>query len=83
MLNFTTVENLRWVNAEHTRFDCDVFFVQLNEVVPFACDMNDKYSHSQEIWTKGLSGEFGPIAEYVDPHIPTQPQPNTQGSQTI
>lgn len=85
MLTYTTVENLHWVNPEHTTFDCEVFFEQLNEKVPFACCNSDPLSHAQEIWNKAMNGEFGPIAEYVEPVLPeaTEPQPIVNGAQTL
>jgi hypothetical protein len=83
MITFTTVENLRWANAEHTSFDCDVFFNHINEKVPFTCHINDNYDHAKKIWDDSIAGEFGPIAEYVDPHTPTESQPVTTGTQTL
>lgn len=85
-MKFTNVRDLKWLNQEHTAFDCIVDFETLGEV-PFGCFQTDPYPHTQDIWARGLAGEFGVIAEYVEPVQPvieaTEPQPVVDGAQTL
>ena len=73
-MEYTTVTNLVWSNAEHTQFDCMVFFTQFGEEVPFGCAQSEVgvYPHVTSIWERAMAGDFGPIAEYVEP---VQPEP--------
>jgi hypothetical protein len=76
-MNYSTIENLVWANPEHTMFDCVVNFEGIG-VVPFSCTNTDPVAHSQEIWTRAMSGEFGSIAEYA----PWQPPEDEQVTAT-
>lgn len=58
------ISKLRWSNVEHTAIDCEVYFHHLGEVVPFTATLDDKYSHSQEIFARCAAGEFGPVAPF-------------------
>lgn len=83
-----TAKNLVWANQEQTVFDCDVKFDTLEAEVPFSCSVTDTYSHSQDLWERGIAGEFGAIAAYVPPPVDeqgqaTQPQPTVEGAQTL
>lgn len=76
MSNYTQIKNPKWINAEHTLIDCEVNFNHLpEEFVPFTADPNDIYPYCKEIFDRCVSGEFGPVAEYVPPVEPTQPTP--------
>jgi len=84
MFTVQTVKNLQWVNPEHTTFDCVVKFAEFEEEMCFACTQTDSYQHSQEIWSRGLAGEFGSIAEYVEYVVEAAPdQPSVSGAQTL
>jgi hypothetical protein len=90
MFAYTTVRDLIWRNAEHTLFDCYVFFDHINEEVPFGCAQAEvgKYPHVTSIWERAMAGEFGAIAEYVPPPEPepvvvAEDQPEAQGAQTL
>lgn len=76
-ITYTTVRDLVWRDAEHTIFDCFVFFNHINEEVPFGCAQAEVsiYPHVASIWERGVAGEFGPIAEYTPE--PEQPAPVT------
>jgi hypothetical protein len=65
-MNFYSVKNLVWVNPEHTTFDCVVDFEGIGEV-PFACHTSDSVEHAIQIWNRAMAGDFGLIAEYVEP----------------
>lgn len=83
MFTIEYVKNLAWANSEHTAFNCVVKYAEFNEEHPSGINATDSYAHIQEIWEKGTSGEYGAIDEYVPPTTPTQPQPITQGAQTL
>lgn len=72
MFTIQSVTNLKWGNSEHTFFTCDVKYAEFNEVHPAGVAPHDQYAHIQELWAKGLAGEYGAIAEWVDdtPAIP-------------
>jgi hypothetical protein len=90
MFTIEYVKDLKWCDAEHTMFECIVKYEEFNEEHPSGINLNDRYSHIQEIWTKGNAGEYGVIAEYVPPPepepivaAPPEEQPVTEGTQTI
>lgn len=84
MLTVQYVKDLKWSNAEHTMFECIVKYAEFNEEHPSGIDGVDSYPHIQEIWNKGIAGEYGVIAEYIPPVIipaPEEEQPTTEGTQ--
>ena len=81
MYTIQYAKNLCWVDADHTMFDCIVKMEELPEEVPCTIISTDPYAHIQTLWSNGLAGVYGPIAEYVPPAEPVQPQ--TEGTQTI
>jgi len=86
MFTIESVTNLKWKDDEHTFFSCDVKYVEFNEVHPAGVNATDPYAHIQELWTKGIAGEYGVIAEYIQPEIEStaaESQPNTTGSQDL
>lgn len=86
MFTVEYVKNLKWENAEHTMFSCIVKYEEFNEEHPSGISPTDPYAHIQEIWTKGIAGEYGEIAEYIPPPTPENPpedQPITEGTQTL
>lgn len=84
MFTIEYAKDLRWVNSEHTTFDCVVKFLEFDQEMPFACLQSDKYAHSKELWQRAVAGEFGDIAEYVEyVSVATEPQPAVDGAQTL
>lgn len=82
MFTVQYAKNLKWTNPEHTAFDCDVKFNEVNEEWPFHCMQSEQLSHTQELWTRCIAGEFGTFAEYVEgATLGTEPQPDAQGAQ--
>lgn len=69
-MNYTTVENLVWTK-DRDMVNCVVNFVDIGKV-PFSASPND-LTHSVEIYNRCVSGEFGPIGDYV-PHPDEGPQ---------
>lgn len=86
MFTIQSVSNLKWENAEHSCFSCDVQYEEFpNEVMPTGVIATDPYAHIQELWTKGNAGVYGVIAEYVAPvtmhkPAPASAQPSTTGT---
>jgi len=90
MLTIEYVKDLKWVNAEHTMFQCIVKYAEFGEEHPSGINAVDQHAHIQEIWAKGNAGVYGLIAEYVaipEPSTtvmaPDAEQPNTNGTQTL
>lgn len=90
MFTIQTIKNLQWEDAEHTMFSCMVKYEEFNEEQPTGVNAIDSYIHIKELWTKGIAGEYGVIAEYVPPPLlpipealPEDQQPSTSGTQTL
>jgi hypothetical protein len=71
MFTIQYVKNLKWMDAEHTFFTCVVKYEEFNEEHMSGINATDPYEHIHTIWTKGVAGEYGVIAEYVPPITPT------------
>ena len=67
MLTVQYVKDMKWMNEEHTLFECNVKYAEFEEEHPSGINGIDEYPHIREIWTKANAGEYGPIAEYVPP----------------
>jgi hypothetical protein len=72
MFTIQYVKDLQWENAEHTFFSCVVKYEEFDEEHPSGINAIDPYAHIQEIWAKGNAGEYGVIAEYIPPPVPTE-----------
>jgi hypothetical protein len=81
----TSLNNPRWVNAEHTAIDCEITTSQFgDEVLPFTASSNDVEPHGRGIFADIVTGNYGTIAEYVAPPEPeVLPQPTVEGAQTL
>jgi hypothetical protein len=81
-MNYTKVLNPQWANAEHTAINCDVDFDDLREeLVPFTAVASGDYEHSHQIFAECVAGNYGAIAEYVEPPVPEYvppPQPTKE-----
>ena len=81
-MNYTDVKNPQWANAEHTAINCDVDFDDLSEeLVPFTAVASGDYEHSHQIFAECVAGNYGEIAEYVEPPVPEYvppPQPTKE-----
>jgi hypothetical protein len=71
MFTIVEVTNLHWNNAEHSLFTADVKYAEFDEIHPTGVNATDPNTHIKELWEKGNAGEYGAIAEYVDPTIVT------------
>lgn len=69
--------NPRWSNAEHTTIDLIVCFPHLSgEVVPYTAQ-KDGGGYSGEIFERASAGEFGSVAQFVEP-LPLPPMSITR-----
>lgn len=70
-MNYSSVTNPIWADAEHSAINCDVDFDDLREeLVPFTAIAEGDYPHSHQIFAECIAGNYGPIAEYVAPPVP-------------
>jgi hypothetical protein len=71
----TSLKSPVWSDAEHTRVDCVITTSQFgDEELPFTADPTDVEPHGRALFERIVSGEFGPIGEYVaPPPVPTPP----------
>lgn len=75
-MKYTQVLNPTWANAEHTAINCDVDFDDLREeLVPFTAVAEGDYEHSHKIYAECVAGNYGAIAEYVEPPVPEYTPP--------
>lgn len=67
-ISYSDVRNPKWMDAEHTRLDCEVNFTHISEEwVPFGAVASGDYPHTHRIFEECVAGNYGPIAEYEDP----------------
>lgn len=67
MFTIENVTNMYWNDAQHTFFTADVKYAEFDEVHPTGVNGIDQNPHIKELWEKANAGEYGTIAEYVDP----------------
>lgn len=68
-MEYTSVSNPRYANKIHTKINVDVVFVDLGtEPVSYtaSADTNEP-SHTQELFSRALAGDFGPVEAWVQP----------------
>ncbi|MFI3902614.1 hypothetical protein [Ochrobactrum sp. S1502_03] len=67
MLKIICVKKPRWGSADRHALDVDVMFEEYEELglQPFSTQASADTEHGLEIWEKAMSGEYGPIADYV------------------
>ncbi|MBN9047466.1 MAG: hypothetical protein J0H18_17640 [Rhizobiales bacterium] len=66
----TSVENLEWVDADHTRLRAVVTFDD-GRVWPMCVHGTYDTDEGLDLWTRANAGDFGAIADYVAPPEPT------------
>jgi hypothetical protein len=67
-MEYTTVTNLQWCDAQHTAINCIVNF-EIFGLSPFTANPNDSQSYGVEIYNDCIAGKYGDIAEYVPPPV--------------
>ena len=68
--NYTIPQNPRpqYSNASGTFIDIDVKFNEMDDVIRYTASQSDPgWPHSEEMYARAISGEFGPISPYAPP----------------
>lgn len=65
-MNYTSVKNPQWADAERKQINCIVNFELIGEV-PFAASRLDVHEHGRQIFSDIVSGMYGEIAECIPP----------------
>jgi len=88
-------KNPAWSSAEHIGVNLDVLFEEFGYEIPFHATPFDTLAHGVDLYNRAISGEFGTIAEYVEPaELPVeygpewdaateQLQPTVEGAQEL
>lgn len=67
-MRYSQVINPAWGNLEKTVINCNVFFDDFNEFLPFTANPDDTSNpSSKSIFNECASGKWGDVAEYVEP----------------
>jgi hypothetical protein len=84
MFTIEYVKNLKWANTQHDMFSCVVKYEEFDEEMPAGINAIDPYEHIHTIWTKGIAGDYGVIAEYTPepapPFVPPTAQQNKENA---
>jgi hypothetical protein len=83
MLTIEYAKDPAWNNAEHTSVVLTVKFEEFIEELPFTANPHDVMHYGVELYNRALAREFGPIAPYTPSPFATQPQPISEGAQTL
>jgi hypothetical protein len=74
-MNYTSVTNPIWADAEHSAINCIVDFTADGVgTVPFTANpLDTSNSSSKQIFDECVAGDYGTVAEYVPPapYVPT------------
>ena len=66
-MNILSASNPVWVREDQSMLNLTVEFVELpGEKLLFTASPDDVESHGQELWQRAISGEYGPIAPWVE-----------------
>lgn len=68
MIEYSDCKDPKWTSKEKIEIDLMVNFSnQSEEFVPFTASRNDPEPHGQEIYSRAIAGDFGPIADWTPP----------------
>ena len=70
MIKYSDVKNPCWSDLAKTYISIEVTFEHCGTVM-FSCRADDDTAHGREIFARANAGNYGPIAEYVAPIVPT------------
>jgi hypothetical protein len=82
MLTIESATNPIYANAEGTCIMLQVKFEEFAEVLPFGATPHDPMPYGVELYNRAVAGEFGSV-EPFPVVVATEPQPVTEGSQTL
>ena len=78
-----SVRNPIWTDSEKTCIDCIIRTSSFTEELPFTASADDVEELGREIFSRCLSGEFGPIQPHTDRQIVEQIVPSIVSPQWI
>ena len=65
----------KWANAEQTLIDLTIKWDAIDEELPFTASPTDTEAHGRAIFAAAVAGDFGPVADYIQPPEPEQLPP--------
>lgn len=83
MLTIEYAKDPAWNNEQKTSVLLTVKFEEFTGELPFTANPHDVMPYGVELYNKALAHEFGPIAPYTPSPFATQPQPISEGAQTL
>jgi hypothetical protein len=72
-----------WNSDDGQQILLTVKFEEFNEEMPFTATSFDTMPYGVDLFNRAKAGEFGEIGAYVPVPVATEPQPTTQGAQTL
>lgn len=69
-MNYTTAHSPVWADSSATKINLFVDFTGFGEL-PFTASANDPEPHGAELFDRAVAGEFGVVAAFVEPVLPT------------
>ena len=84
MFTLQYAKNPIWNNEEHTSIYITVKWEEFAEELPFGACSFDSEAHGRDLFERAKVGEFGEVAPYVAPIIPSIDfDPTSTGTQTL
>jgi len=71
MFTLEYAKNPIWNNEEGTSILLIVKWEEFVEEMPFGADAGDVEAHGRDLYNRAKAGEFGEVAPYVKPILPT------------
>ena len=68
-MNIENAQNPKWINADHTLIDLEIEHPRYG-LIPFTASQTDTEKSGREIFERAANGEFGTVADYVQPPPP-------------
>jgi len=63
-------KGLQWADATKTALDMTAKLSTIDAEIPFTAKADDPEPHGRDAFARAMSGEFGAIADYVEPIAP-------------
>ncbi|CAM4027012.1 MULTISPECIES: tail fiber assembly protein [Lelliottia] len=68
-MNYTDVKSPEWSNEEQSLITCQVKFESFDDYLPFTASPDDDTEWGPQIFEECQAGEWGDIADYIEPAI--------------
>ncbi len=73
MLTIENVSNPIWADANKTTVLLTVKFAEFADAMQFGANSFDPEPHGIELYNNAISGQYGEIAQYIEPEKPIKP----------